>query len=177
MPRTENHPQEPPWKDAESWREANRTIALLTARYDGAMQETRQIVRSLYRNMFSLFPLLDELCMVSCRYCPEPCCLSAYAWFDFKDLLFIHLNGLAIPPAQLMTDRKMICRYLGGRGCTLDRISRPWICTWYLCPTQMNVLRQDRAKAKKSFFIETAAEIRSKRKKLESAFIMETGFQ
>ena len=102
------------------------------------------------------FPLLDELCMATCTYCPDPCCFSAYAWFDFRDLLFAHLNGLAVPPAQLMTDRKMICRYLGVRGCTLERISRPWICTWYLCPAQLGALRADAACGKKAVFLETA---------------------
>ncbi len=125
--------------------------------------------------MVSLFRLLDELCTTTCTYCPDPCCFSAYAWFDFKALLFAHLNGLAIPPAQLMTDRKMICRYLGNRGCTLERISRPWICTWYLCPTQLGALRADAARGKKAFFLETAAEIRRERKEMETAFIEALG--
>ena len=121
--------------------------------------------------MVSLFPLLDELCKATCTYCPDPCCFSAYAWFDFRDLLFAHLNGLAISPAQLMTDRKMICRYLGVRGCTLERISRPWICTWYLCPAQLGALRADAAYGKKAFFLETAREIRGERKEMETVFI------
>jgi hypothetical protein len=39
-----------------------------------------------------------------------------------------------------MTDR---CRYLGPRGCRLSRLDRPWVCTWYLCPTQRERLRNE----------------------------------
>jgi hypothetical protein len=169
----EGHPEEPPWKTAASWSEANLTVAFLIDRYENHLHETITVARNLYRRKISLFPLLEELCRATCTYCPDPCCLSAYAWFDFKDLLFFHLNGLAIPPAQLMTDRKMICRYLGVRGCTLERIARPWICTWYLCPAQKGVLRADTARGKYTFFHETATEIRVGRKKMETAFVNE----
>ncbi len=168
------HPEEPLWKNSASWREANHTVAFLIDRYGRHLHETTRVARNLYRKTVSLFPLLEELCRTTCTHCPDPCCFSAYAWFDFKDLLFVHLNGLAIPPAQLMTDRKMICRYLGVRGCTLERTSRPWTCTWYLCPAQNGVLRADTAGEKKAFFHETATEIRGGRKEMETAFINET---
>ena len=170
-----SRPEEPPWKNAVSWGEANHTVAFLIERYGDHLHETRSLARNLYRKMVTLFPLLEELCRATCTFCPDPCCFSAYAWFDFKDLLFAHLNGLSIPPAQLMTDRKMVCRYLGAQGCTLERIARPWICTWYLCPVQTAVLRTDAARGKKVFFHETATEIRAGRKEMERAFITETG--
>ena len=166
-------PEEPPWKNAASWREANYTVAFLIERYGNHLQETQNLARNLYGKMTSLFPLMEELCRATCTHCPDPCCFSAYAWFDFKGLLFAHLNGLAMPPAQLMTGRKMVCRYLGVRGCTLERISRPWICTWYLCPVQLAVLREDAARGKKALFHETATGIRDGRKKMETAFIYE----
>ena len=168
------HVEEPPWKNSTSWREANHTVAFLIDRHGNHLQDAIRVARKLYRKMVSLVPLLEELCRATCTYCPDPCCFSAYAWFNFKDLLFVHLNGLAIPPAQLMTDRKMVCRYLGVRGCTLERLSRPWICTWYLCPAQNGVLRADHACGKKAFFHETAIEIRGGRKKMETVFINET---
>jgi hypothetical protein len=118
--------------------------------------------------------MLEDLCLATCTHCTDPCCLKAYAWFDLKDLLFFHLNKLAIPPAQLMTDRKMTCRYLGVRGCTLERISRPWICTWYLCPTQVRVLRGDADRGKEVLFQRTATKIRVLRKEMERVFIEET---
>jgi hypothetical protein len=98
------HVEEPPWKHFTSWREANHAVAVLINRHGHHLHETKRVARNLYRKTVSLFPLLEELCRATCTYCPDPCCFSAYAWFDCKDLLFAHLNGLAIPPAQLMTD-------------------------------------------------------------------------
>lgn len=169
-----SRPIEPPWKEDVPWYEANHTLSFLMDRYDNYLHETRGIARDLRRKMVSLFPLLEKVCMATCTHCPDPCCFSAYAWFDFKDLLFARLNDLPVPPAQLMTDRKMICRYLGARGCTLERISRPWICTWYLCPTQLGMLRADNACGEKAFFHETSTGIRGGRKRMETAFINET---
>ncbi len=166
--------EEPPWKNSSSCREENHAVAFLINRHGGHLNDTTNLAQSLHRKLADLFPLLEELCRLTCTYCPDPCCFSAYAWFDLNDLLFAHLNGLAIPRAQLMTDRKMICRYLGVRGCTLERISRPWICTWYICPAQNAILRRETTCEQKVFFHETAAKIREGRKKMETAFINET---
>jgi hypothetical protein len=35
-----------------------------------------------------------------------------------------------------------VCCYRHPRGCRLARISRPWICTWYLCPAQTSRIRR-----------------------------------
>ena len=168
-----NGPEEPPWKNTFSWNEANQTLDFLIKRYGNRLPETNRLALDVFRKMVSLFPLLEDLCMATCTHCPEPCCLSAYAWFDLKDLLFAHLNTIPIPPSQLMTGPKMICRYLGVKGCTLPRISRPWICTWYLCPTQLGALRAD-TRGEKDFFLQMAKEIGLARKEMEASFIRET---
>jgi hypothetical protein len=177
--KTGNHdscsPEEPPWKNIFSWDEANQTVAFLIKRHGNNIHETNRFAREIYRKMVSLFPLMENLCMATCTHCPEPCCFSAYAWFDLKDLLFAHLNTLPIPPHQLMTGPKMICRYLGVKGCTLARISRPWICTWYLCPTQLGALRAN-TRGKKDFFLQAAKETGLARKEMEASFIRETSF-
>ena len=64
-------------------------------------------------------------------------------WLDFKDLLVIHLSGQSPPPAQLRGNRRERCRYLAANGCTLARGVRPWVCTWYICPTQRQALERD----------------------------------
>jgi hypothetical protein len=37
-------------------------------------------------------------------------------------------------------DLDYLIRYWKPKGCVLPRMSRPWICTWYLCPTQKAIL-------------------------------------
>jgi hypothetical protein len=118
----------------------------------------------------SINSALNKLCVDSCAWCPEPCCLKASVWFDFKDLLFLHFNQQPIPPAQPKTNLGMPCRYLGPRGCRLPRVSRPWICTWYLCPTQTAKLRNGYHLERK-LLRRTMAQIKSERHLLENEFI------
>ena len=56
---------------------------------------------------------------------------------------FIHLHHETLPPHQLRRNLYERCRFLGLHGCTLPRLSRPWICTWYICPTQRQALERD----------------------------------
>ena len=153
-----------------SWNEANQTLDYLIAIHGRNLDRATDIARDISRNLTSLFPLLEDLCISTCPWCPDPCCISAYAWFDFKDLLLIHLNRLPVSQGQLMSDSKMTCRYLGGRGCRLERPCRPWVCIWYLCPTQLGALRKY-SREGKAFFDETTAKIRIARKRMELIFI------
>ena len=118
----------------------------------------------------SMFPFMDELCLRTCPWCPEPCCLVAKVWIDFPDLLFMHLTNQHIPSAQLLEDLKKTCRYTGPRGCRLPRISRPWLCSWYLCPPQKAILERDTRLMKDSLSYAVRA-IRIRRKEMEGEFI------
>lgn len=53
----------------------------------------------------------------------------------------MHLCGIDIPGNQALSAPGDRCRYLGYRGCRLPRDARPWVCTWYVCPTQAARLR------------------------------------
>jgi hypothetical protein len=73
-------------------------------------------------------------------------------------------------PAQPKANLSMPCRYLGPRGCRLPRIARPWICTWYLCPTQTAKLRNGH-QAKRKLLNGARAQIKLERNLLENEFI------
>jgi len=85
-------------------------------------------------------------------------------------MIFLHLRSIQVPPYQLIDDMKKNCRYLGSKGCTLDREMRPWICTLYLCPTQMNIARKQGSN-RHEFLIRIIEEIKTERKKMEDEFI------
>ena len=117
-----------------------------------------------------LFAILDNLCQSSCPRCPEPCCLTAKVWFDFKDLVFLHFARKPIPLNPPLAALEDTCLYLGHRGCMLPRSSRPWVCTWYLCPTQTTVLRK-RDPLQYEAFNRIVPEIKELRETLEEEFI------
>lgn len=132
----------PPWNSIASWQEANRSLNFLIQRNLSELDRTMSLAHKVQTRLASIFSFLDDLCRVTCPWCPDPCCLSAKVWIDFKDLLFLHLGGHQIPPEQLMSNLKDVCRYWSLKGCVLQRMSRPWVCTWYLCSTQQANLRQ-----------------------------------
>ena len=159
-----------PWASRVSWQAANQTVDYHLQGYRADLKHLAIVAREIKSYLNSVFPILDELCAHSCPWCPEPCCLKASVWFDFKDLVFLHFNKLSISAAQPKADFKTPCRYLGPRGCRLPRIARPWICTWYLCPTQTAKLKNGEAHKRESVE-HLIAKIKSGRNLLESEFI------
>ena len=158
------------WGTTDTWKVANQNLDYLIRRHARKMSRAIVLAREVQGQMKSIFLLLDDLCAVTCPWCPDPCCLTATAWIDFKDLLFLHLNGHQIPPAQLLGELSDTCRYLGPKGCMLPRVARPWVCTWYLCPTQKaNLLRKPKSVQEK--FIRAVQAIKTGRKEMESEFI------
>ena len=160
----------PLWGAEDTWKTANRNFEYLIRRHGPNMNRAVGLAREIQVLLEANFLLLDNLCALTCPWCPDPCCLTAKVWIDFKDLLFLHLNGYGIPAAQLLTDLKETCRYWGPRGCRLPRIARPWVCTWYLCPTQKANFRQ-KPKSVQYKFIRTVQAIKTCRKEMESEFI------
>jgi len=160
----------PPWGAPSDWAEANLTLESLTHIFFSELDHAKSLAMEIKENLESLFPMMDELSRTTCPWCPEPCCVNARIWIDFHDLLFLHLINQTLPPAQLQDNFKHDCRYFGHRGCSLPRLSRPWICTWYVCPTQMAVLRK-KNQITVEYFTQTVRRIKSKRKDMEDEFI------
>jgi len=137
-----SHQIMPPWNSNDTWQEANRSLDYLIQKNLPDLDRATSLARKVQNRLSSMFSLLDDLCRDTCPWCPDPCCLSAKVWIDFKDLLFLHLGGHQIPPEQLLLNFEKVCRYWSPKGCVLPRMTRPWVCTWYLCPTQKASLRQ-----------------------------------
>lgn len=160
----------PPWGQYDTWLEINRTIDDRTTHHKADLTTAMEQAENIKNALMQLYPIMDTLCLNTCRFCPDPCCLYARVWVDFRDLLFMHLAGAPIPYAQLITPLKMRCRYISPKGCLLPRISRPWACTWYLCHTQMTRLRNRQIDAHQIVHA-LFEEIKKSRKKMEDIFI------
>ncbi len=163
----------PPWASGGEWLEANRTMDYLIWLHDSSLGEVRRHAEKISNGLQSLFPILDELCAVTCGYCPEPCCMLATVWVDFRDMLFMRLCAGKTPPAQLLEGPGNVCRYLRPKGCILPRIQRPWACTLYLCPAQTSRLRKKSEPVREGFH-ETVRSIKAHRLEMEAGFIRVT---
>jgi len=160
----------PPWGSVPAWQEANLSIDFHLKRYYPRLKPAMQIARETRIRLESIFPLLDDLYLMTCPRCPDACCLSASPWYDLRDLVFLHLNHLSIPLTQTIQGFKETCCYLSHKGCTLPRITRPWICTWYLCPAQTANVK-DRSANQWQTLSRVLGDIKARRKQLEDEFI------
>ena len=164
----------PPWGTNPEWCEANHCRDSLIQRYSDSLNSAVSLAFLVRDQLESIFDLLDELCVETCPQCPDPCCLNASPWYDFRDLIYLHLNSLAIPFSQTIHAMNAICCYSSPRGCALARISRPWICTWYLCSVQTANLTFRRFDQWKELKL-TINKIKNFRKEMEESFIRVTG--
>ena len=162
--------QTPPLISSTAWNNANREVARMIRYYRNDLNRAFSLARKVQDSLESIFPILDDLCQITCPWCPNPCCLVATVWIDFKDLLFLHLRGLYIPSAQLLRNVDNVCSYSTSKGCMLPRISRPWICTWYLCPTQKANFYKKPYAMQTGFHL-IVREIKAGRKEMEAEFI------
>ena len=112
-----------------------------------ALSVARGIAESIRKQLEALFPLMDDLSRATCPWCPEPCCIVTRVWFDFRDLLLLHLLAVPVPPGPIGRRSGIPCRYLRAHGCRLPRLLRPWACSQYVCGTQRRFLAKTRGKA------------------------------
>jgi len=166
------HPSSPaiPWASTATWGKANLAIGHLCTRHHASLESVRKTARDLQACLETFFPILDCLCSQTCPECQAPCCQVATVWFDFKDLVFMHLSGSAIATVQLTRTPAGECGCCGPSGCRLPRLSRPWICSWYLCPSQKTLLAAMPAKTAAQFE-KTVIEIKQLRNRMETEFI------
>lgn len=158
-----------PWSTPDAWDAANASLARSLARNHRQLTAARRLAQTLRDRLTALFPLMDDLCARTCPACTDVCCERAWVWADFRDLLFLHLAAIPVPEAQLRSGRGERCRYAGPRGCRLDRLQRPFVCTWYLCPAQTRRLGSQ--PAQHDMLNATLAAIKKDRRQVEDVFI------
>ena len=160
----------PPWRSVCDWKTASISIDFHLNRYYQDLKPAIKIARVIYSRLESINGALDDLGRITCSRCPEICCLSASPWYDLRDLVYLHLNQLPIPLSQTISGIGETCCYISHRGCKLPRSIRPWICTWYLCPSQTASARKNNAGLRQPLS-RALEEIKALRKDLENEFI------
>jgi hypothetical protein len=158
-----------PWNTSELWLEANACLDRSIRHNRHRLNDVVRLAEELRGQLIAIFPYMDTLCRSTCPACPDSCCRRAWVWADFKDLLFLHLAGIAPPDRQLISRRGGRCRCGGTQGCRLDRIQRPFICTWYLCPEQTRTL--NKWPAQRDRLMQTLQWIKRHRRVMEDRFI------
>jgi len=101
-------------------------------------------------------------------------CKRAVVRYDLRDLVFLHLGQNGLPLGQPAPKAGETCSCLGEKGCMVDRLMRPFMCTWYLSPGQMAVVRREKS-WREYGLPERLREIQKDRKELEKRFLALVG--
>jgi hypothetical protein len=158
-----------PWSTPALWKVANAVLGQNVTRNRRRLTESFRLASRLRDHLLSIFPLMDGLCQRTCPACRDICCRHAWVWADFRDLLFLHLADIPAPGEQLLNQRGEHCRYASPQGCRLDRLQRPFVCTWYLCPAQTRMLHGQ--PTERARLAATLQQIKVDRRLMEDQFI------
>ncbi len=139
----------PPWGDPDSWADVNQALADFIDNNRSALEFAFAAAEEVRQAFECLNPVWEELCSATCPDCRDICCTASRVWFEFRDLLLIHLLGLKVPPGQTRANLTEGCRYLTPQGCDRPRLNRPWRCSWYLCQAQVDLISARPPKAQR----------------------------
>ena len=157
------------WPTERLWREANASLSRSLNHHRKQLSESIRLANRLRSHLLSIFPIMDGLCQRTCPDCTDICCQHAWVWADFRDLLFLHLAAIPVPDRQLVGRRGDHCRYASPQGCRLERLQRPFVCTWYICPAQTRLLSKQ--PAEQAPLSVTLGQIKIERRRMEELFI------
>lgn len=132
-----------PWQKPEEWQEVEQFIRTIDQAHKTDFGMLCSIAKSIRRLFERLSDPMDALCSATCVNCGDICCKKATIWYDFKDLLYLYFAFDGLPEAQITKNKGCCdnyCTHFTGTGCTLSRLKRPFVCTWYLCPAQKQAM-------------------------------------
>jgi hypothetical protein len=149
------------------------SITTAVAGLGGEAEHLRKISRRIEDGYAELDGQLDSLATLTCSNCTSICCTVATVWYDLRDLLFLYLADNKLPRQQITRNADRTCVHLTPRGCCLKRRERPFICTWYICAAQKEVLIRQHDAGKEIFtYID---QLKTARKELENRFVDAVG--
>ncbi len=167
-----------PWQRPDQWEQINNSITHLSGLYKNQFQSVVVMAKQIQLNFEQLSDPIEQICDQTCGACNDICCEHATIWFDLKDLLYVHFAMDTKPESQIekkqSSQGKQVCCHFSRIGCVLPRIQRPFICTWYFCPSQTQYFKMIGQKVKRQIERDLF-EIKMLRKKIELEFIRITG--
>lgn len=141
--RCDNTISQIPWIHGYDWVQVSTSIAkTIAAMDDGQIKPLKKIVEQIGLEYDSINDELELVCKKTCVSCLEVCCMHATVWYDLRDLIYLYLDKQTLPQHQIQRLGNGPCCELTSKGCMIDRSRRPFICTWYICSSQKEVVSQ-----------------------------------
>lgn len=128
------------WLHGYDWQSVRSWILEKSHLNNEQVLHLESIAHEIARLFLEMADEMEQISQLTCPQCSDICCLRATVWYDIKDLLYIYYYSKELPRSQIWRRPDGACCYLGEYGCSLERSLRPFICTWYICPAQKDVL-------------------------------------
>jgi len=128
---------------SRQWQQSNCALKRLLNRHRPLLEKAVATAGTIRHGIDELIHSMEALRRRTCRFCPEPCCITNTVWFDFRDLLALHLLDEFLPARQAATESGEPCPFLDPHGCRLPWRMRPWMCLKYICPAQRALMKKD----------------------------------
>jgi hypothetical protein len=162
-----------PWESEGAWAQVelsiSKTISALSPQ-GAEIANVKTLAQKIVQGYAELETVLERVCLTSCPTCLDVCCSRATVWYDLKDLLLVYLNCGTLPDRQIFKLPDHSCCHLTPSGCRLQRSDRPFICTWYICPAQKNIIEGFPNSEGRHLF-RTIDKLKTARKELEEEYV------
>jgi len=129
--------------NVEEWQEVRK---VLVSQIEKLGSTDRKILLDSTCSIAELLRELDDfmnfLCLHTCPHCTDICCHAKDVFYNEVDLFFLTIYGDFYPPSQTRSSPSQeFCSYWEPhRGCSLERIFRPYVCTWFICDDQVRIM-------------------------------------
>ncbi|MEJ5301066.1 MAG: hypothetical protein WHS38_08775 [Thermodesulforhabdaceae bacterium] len=129
--------------NSSEWQKIKETLAFHFKNVDSFSR--RMLTSSaiaIEEQLKKLDELMDLLCIHTCPSCADICCHAKNVFYNEVDLFFLTIHGSFYPPHQTRSspEQKLCSYWEPHRGCTIPRLFRPYICTWFICDNQVKIM-------------------------------------
>lgn len=163
-----------PWSDTDQWDQVGLSFSRVEDVHSKKCEKMSEVASDICEQYESISETVTRACSNTCPDCNDICCIRATIWFDFQDLLYLYFWKGRLPHTQIfktaLPGQRAACCHLSETGCSLARSERPFVCTWYFCPSQNAYLERFSKDGLKK--IETSLiRIKGLRQELEDLFV------
>lgn len=159
-----------PWQDERSWAEMRQSLLPAIKNIESRSGRLESLAEQIAMDNMVIDAFFKIICQKSCGVCWDVCCSRATVWYDFQDVLFYYYHWKEFPSRQIKRQPSGDCVHLCVDGCGLERIRRPFICNWYICPDQKKMFKENYSSEWEVLQVRIGC-IKAARKQMEQLFI------
>jgi hypothetical protein len=111
----------------------------------------------------TISPYVESHTAAVCPGCASICCINRHSSYDRSDRIFMAALGRDIPEDSSGLGDTDPCRFLGAKGCSLERSWRPYRCTWFFCAPLLDHISEQSRLSEYRTFLRLLQEITGKR--------------